>query len=169
MRNGKLMLAFMVVVLGLALTACGGKDYKPVAIKEGVDKCEVCQMLIKDDQYATEIILKDQKPLKFDDIGDLFVWLKKNGRDNVGAIYVRDYKTKEWLELDKATYVYDASAKTPMSFGVLSFKSEADADAYIKEKGTGKKMMAKDLDSHSWEHAGGGMHKQEMGGQGSTK
>lgn len=143
----------LVLFAALAMAGCGDKSYKPVAIKDGVDKCETCQMLIKDDHNATEIILKDGKPLKFDDLGDLYVWLGKNGRDNVGAMYVRDYKTKEWLELGQAFYVYDPGNKTPMSYGVFSFKTEADADAFIKEKGSGTKMTAKDLDSHKWDSA----------------
>lgn len=159
MRMGKAwMLLILMVWIITAGAGCGEKEYKPVAIKEGVDKCEVCQMLIKDDHNAAEIILKDGKPLKFDDIGDMFVWLKEHGRDNAGAIYVRDFKTKDWIGLNEATYVYDKSNKTPMSFGVFSFKSEAEADSFIKEKGMGAKMTAKDLDSHDWQNAGMGGH-----------
>lgn len=156
----KTVLVLMVLALALGvLAACGGKtEYKAVAINEGVDKCEVCQMLIKDDQYATQIILKDQKPLKFDDLGDLYVWLNKNGRDKVGAAFVRDYYTKEWINLDQAVYVYDKGIKTPMSFGVVSFAKETDADKFIKEAGAGKKMTAKELDSHDWPHSMGGGH-----------
>ncbi|MDF2936022.1 MAG: putative lipoprotein [Paenibacillaceae bacterium] len=146
-----------VLILGV-LAACGKTEYKAVAINEGVDKCEICQMLIKDDQYATQIILKDQKPLKFDDLGDLYVWLNKNGRDNVGAAFVRDYYSKEWINLDQAVYVYDKAIKTPMSFGVVSFAKEADADKFIKEAGAGAKMTAKELDSHDWAHTMGGGH-----------
>jgi len=156
---------FLSFIVLLALTVwaaagCGDKEYKPVAIKEGTDKCEVCQMLIKDDHNATEIILKDGKPLKFDDIGDMFVWLNKKGREQVGAIYVRDYSTKDWVDLDTAFFVYDKTNKTPMSYGVFSFKTEAAADQFIKEKGSGSKMSAKDLESHDWS---GGMGHDHSG------
>lgn len=175
MRKYFLPALILTMAVMIALSGCGKKEYKPVAINAGVDKCEVCHMLIPDDHNATEIILKDGKPLKFDDIGDLYVWLKKNGEDNVGAKFVRDYYTKEWIELEKATFVYDKSNKTPMAFGVYSFKSDQDADKFIKEKGSGKKMTAKDLDSHSWErdtdmmkgHGGaGGTQMQEQSGGG---
>lgn len=156
-KNAVLYLMVVVIALGV-ITACGKTEYKPAAIKEGVDKCEICQMLIKDDQYATQIILKDQKPLKFDDLGDLYVWLNKNGRDKVGAAFVRDYYSKEWILLDQAVYVYDKSVKTPMSFGVVSFAKETDADKFIQETGAGKKMTAKELDSHDWAHSKGGGH-----------
>lgn len=160
----------LAVLMMMAVVGCGQEKYKPVAIKEGVDKCEVCQMLIKDDQYATQIILKDQKPLKFDDLGDLYVWLGKNGRDQVGAAYVRDFHTKEWVELDKATYVYNQAIKTPMSFGVVSFAKETDADKFIQEQGAGKKLTAKELDSHEWSSTMGGGHgSMGEGGHGSMK
>lgn len=169
MRKPILLMFALTVAAFIFLAGCGKKEYKPVAINVGVDKCEVCHMLIQDDQNATEIILKDGKPLKFDDIGDMYEWLKKNGAGAVGAKFVRDYNTKEWIELEKATFVYDKSNKTPMAYGVYSFKSEQDADKFIKEKGTGSKMTAKDLDSHSWErntdmmkgHGAGGMQMQQ--------
>lgn len=152
------LMMIMAVLAVVVVTGCGKKEYKPVAINEGVDKCEICQMLIKDDQYATQIILKDQKPLKFDDLGDMYVWFKKNGKDNVGASYVRDFYSKEWVALDKAVYVYDKEAKTPMSFGVVSFIKDADAERFLKEHGSGTKMTAKDLDSHDWANTMSGGH-----------
>lgn len=169
-RKQTWVLPLLLLLLAAFAAGCGDKEYKPVAIQEGVDKCEVCQMLIKDDHNATEIILKDGKPLKFDDIGDMFVWLKEHGREQVGAIFVRDYKTKEWIGLDKATYVYDAANKTPMAFGVFSFKSEAEADSFIKEKGAGTKMTAKDLDNHHWKNTRmGGGHNSGHGAAGGSK
>lgn len=173
-KHAVLLLAF-IMIAAVALSGCGKKEYKPVAINPAVDKCEVCHMLIADDYNATEIILKDGKPLKFDDIGDMYVWLKKNGTDTVGAKFVRDYNTKDWIQLENATFVYDKTNKTPMAFGVYSFKNEQAADAFIKEKGAGKKLKAQELDSHTWErdmdmmkgqHGGSGMQMQ--GGQGQS-
>lgn len=158
MKKTSMLLLFILAVAVGALAACGKTEYKAVAINEGVDKCEICQMLIKDDQYATQIILKDQKPLKFDDLGDLYVWLEKNGRDKVGAAFVRDYYSKEWINLDQAVYVYDKSNKTPMGYGVVSFAKEADADKFVKEVGAGVKMTAKELDGHDWAHTMGSGH-----------
>lgn len=166
MRKWTLVLAALVMAIAVTAAGCGKKEYKPVAVNVGVDKCEVCQMLLKDDQSVTEIILKDQKPLKFDDIGDMYVWFKKNGKDNVGASYVRDYSTKEWVKLEDATYVYDKSNKTPMGFGVFSFAKEADADKFIKELGSGTKMKSADLDKHTWANTMGSMGS--MGSMDST-
>lgn len=159
MRKGLISVLIGIVSFGL-LAACGGKEtYKPVDIQAGVDKCEVCHMLISDNEHATEIVLKDKRVLKFDDIGDMFVWLKENGEEQVGAKFVRDYHTKEWVELKKATFVYDPGFHTPMGYGVLSFQSEEEADKFIQEQGTGRKMKPADLANHTWEqHATHGQH-----------
>lgn len=143
-----LTLALLLAVAMLA--ACGKTTYKPVAIDETVDKCPVCNMAVADDQFAVEIILKNKKALKFDDLGDLFVWRAENGTKDIGEQFVRDYNTKEWVRLADATYVYDKSIQTPMAFNVISFKEKKDAEAFVSKEGKGRIMTAQELDSHEW-------------------
>jgi copper chaperone NosL len=161
----------MVLPLAAALTGCGGQtEYKPAAIQEGVDRCVECNMLIADDHHATQILLKDGKSLKFDDIGDLFLHKKKHQlEEQVGAEFVRDYRTTEWLELKNAFFVYDASFRTPMAYGIYSFKTKADAEKFIQEQGKGKLMTSADLEKHSWDrnmdsmkHMSSPMHNPDM-------
>lgn len=149
--------------LWLLLAACGGKQYEPQAINEATDVCAICKMAVKDDQYATQIITKDGQSLKFDDIGCMNKWKQENGTETIGAAFVRDYNSKQWLRYEKAYYVYDASFKTPMAYGIVSFEKEADAKAFIAEQGKGKLMTAEELANHSWE-----VHRDmmNMGGKG---
>lgn len=170
----KFSLLFMVlVVVALVLAACGEGDngkkaedansenkesdetteleYEPEPIDPETDVCVVCGMAIADDEHATQIILKNRKPLKFDDIGDMFVWLDENGEDDIGAKFVRDFHTLEWILLENATFVYDEGISTPMGFGVISFKDSEGAEAYIEENGFGKLLSATDLYNHEWE------------------
>jgi copper chaperone NosL len=142
----------MAMALGLGLlSGCGTKDYAPVSIQEDVDKCHVCNMQVADNQHATEIILKSGQALKFDDIGCLNEWEKKNGKEQIGAEYVRDYHTKEWVHLKNASFVYDKTFKTPMAYGIYSFKEKEAAQKFLQEQGKGKLMTADDLHSHTWE------------------
>lgn len=136
----------------LVITGCGEKEFQPVPINPEVDTCEVCNMMVPDDHNASEILLKDGKVLKFDDIGDLYVWKKEHGSEQIAVQYVRDYHTAEWIKLEEATFVYDREFKTPMAFGVYSFKDKAEAEAFVKEQGRGQLMSAADLDNHHWEH-----------------
>lgn len=150
MRKG-IQLTLIMVAMLLVLSACGGEKYEPQAINENTDVCVICKMAVKDDQYATQIITKDGQSLKFDDIGCLNTWKQENGTDTIGAEFVRDFNSKQWLRYEKAYYAYDPSYKTPMAYGIVSFEQEADATAYIEEQGKGKLMTAEDLANHSWE------------------
>lgn len=150
MKKGLVLIVAIIVSLSL-LAGCGKTEYKPVAIDETVDKCPVCNMAVADDQFAVEIILKNKKALKFDDLGDLHVWRKENGTKEIGEQFVRDYNTKEWVKLADATYVYDKSIQTPMAFNVISFKNKKDAEAFVSKESKGQIMTAEELDNHTWE------------------
>lgn len=160
-------LASMALILSLVLVlaGCGKTKYEPVAIDESVDKCPVCNMAVADDSFATEIILKNKKALKFDDLGDLFVWKAKNGESDIGEQFVRDYNTREWLKLSDATYVYDKSTRTPMAYNVISFKDKADAEAFVQKEGAGEILTADQLADRKWE-PNEEMMKQMMGDSG---
>jgi len=165
------VLLLLLSIIVAAAAGCGAKKkFEPSPIQEGVDTCAVCKMMIADDHNATQIILNNGKAYKFDDIGDLFVWLGNNKEEDINVKYVRDFHTKEWVELEDAFYAYDESFKTPMSFGVYSFKNKAEAEAYIKEQGKGVLMTAAELNNHDWEstmsHDGHDHHGEQGGHEG---
>lgn len=140
----------LILVLAFILAACGEQKYEAQAINEETDICVICKMAIKDDQYATQIVTKDGQSLKFDDIGCLNTWKTENGTDTIGAAFVRDFHTKQWLPYDKAYYAYDPSYQTPMAYGIVSFENEEEARSFIAENGTGTLMSAADLANHTW-------------------
>lgn len=147
-------LFILVGLMSAALLGCGEPEYKPAAIQEGVDRCVECNMLIADDEHAAQIVLKDGKVLKFDDIGDLFVYKKKQSLgDTIGAQFVRDRGTLDWIKLESAAFVYDPQFRTPMAYGVLSFKSKADAEKFVQEQGKGRLLTAEELETRAWESA----------------
>ncbi|MGN7454686.1 nitrous oxide reductase accessory protein NosL [Paenibacillus pasadenensis] len=135
----------------LLLAACGSKDYGPVPIDESVDKCAICNMTVKDDAFATQLTTTEGKTFKFDDIGCMNDWKAKNAAAKIGGEYVRDYNDKEWIAYADAYYVYDKDLKTPMAYGVVSFKDKASAEAFAQEQGKGQLLTAAELASHSWE------------------
>lgn len=124
----KISFLFMILAaFALVLAACNGGNnsneaenagsetestettelaYKPESINPETDVCEVCGMAIADEEHATQIIFKNEKSLKYDDIGDMFVWLEENGEEEIGAKFVRDFNTLEWIQLEEATFVY---------------------------------------------------------------
>ncbi|KKC46443.1 MULTISPECIES: nitrous oxide reductase accessory protein NosL [Paenibacillus] len=147
----KITLVLFVSLFTILLAAgCGKQTYEPVPIDETVDKCAICNMQIKDDAFATQLTTTEGKTFKFDDIGCMNEWKEKNAEAKIGGEYVRDYNDKEWIPYDQAAYVYDADFKSPMAYGIYSFKDKASAEAFTKEQGKGRLMTAADLASHEW-------------------
>ncbi|RCX23745.1 copper chaperone NosL [Fontibacillus phaseoli] len=155
MKKGFVALSFILVLIVVA--GCGKKTYQPQAINEDVDVCVICNMQVKDDAFATQIVTKEGKSLKFDDIGCMNEWKSQNGTDEIGMAYVRDYNDKEWIEYEKAAYVYDASIRTPMAYGLVSFKDKKSAEQFIQEQSVGQLLSSEDLANHKWEQSKGMM------------
>ncbi|WP_318506611.1 nitrous oxide reductase accessory protein NosL [Bacillus sp. T3] len=121
------------------------------AIDEKVDKCENCKMAVADNADATEIILKDGKTLVFDDIGCMVnKWIRANGEKDIEAAFVRSHHDKEWLDYEKAVYVFDPKITTAMGYGVIAFKDKEGAQNFIDKNGMGKIMTKAELDKHDW-------------------
>ncbi|MFS0725989.1 nitrous oxide reductase accessory protein NosL [Paenibacillus sp. 1P07SE] len=150
MKMRRWSMAAAVLLTMLLVAACGGPSYEPQPVNEATDRCAICNMAIKDDEFATQIITKDGQSLKFDDIGCMHKWKTEYGTETVGAEFVRDYTNSKWLKYEDAYYVYDADIQTPMAYGIVSFEGEAEAEAFIAERGAGELMTAADLASHTW-------------------
>ena len=164
MKKHGLRVWFVLMVIMAITSACGSEEYVAQAINEETDICVICNMAVKDDAFATQIVTKDGQSLKFDDIGCMNEWKQQNGTDTIGAEFVRDHGSSQWLNYDKAYYAYDASYKTPMAYGIISFEKEADAQAFIQEQGTGMLLTAEELAAHSWEVNRDMMDMSEMEG-----
>lgn len=123
MRSKSYCLLFAGAV-ALFLTACSGdRDSGPIDVKWDRDACERCRMVLSDRHYAAQIRYlpegkKRTKVVLFDDIGCATLWLEdKPWKDDSGAeIWVADYRTGEWIDARKATYV--KSRITPMGYGL---------------------------------------------------
>ena len=120
-------------------------------------KCDICQIGVTDNQFATEIILENGKALKFDDIGCMYKWMEINSDEKTKEKFVRDYDSKDWISLEDATYVYDKTITTPMAYNVISFKNKKDAESFVSNY-KGKVLSYKELAEHKWE-----MNKEMMG------
>ena len=142
---------FYMVFVGIFLFAgCGEKKVEVEPINESVHVCEVCKMQVKDEAYSTQLTTKNGQNYKFDDIGCMNVWKKENGTENIVKQWVRDNKDLNWVEYSQASYVYDASFRTPMCYGIVSFKHKTSAEDYAKKQRRGTVMTAKDLEKHHW-------------------
>jgi len=160
MKKARAALALAAALL--LVSACGAGDPKPSAVNEDTDKCAACNMQVKDDGFATQLITADKRVYKFDDLGCMFDWKSENPDAKIAIEFVRDHETLEWVKAEDAYYAYDPSFQTPMAYGVVSFRDKASAEKYVSEQGTGVVMDWVQLGNHTWErhkdHAHGGTH-----------
>jgi copper chaperone NosL len=163
------LLTFILISI-ILIAGCGKQEIKPVAIDEQSDKCEVCHMAVKDDGHATEVILENGKAILFDDIGCMYKWLEENEGKEVAQFYVKDYGSKEWIELEKATFVYDKTVKTPMAYNVIAYTDTKAAQSFTEDHG-GELLSHEELQHHSWERNQDMVKemKEKMHGHGDSK
>lgn len=174
MMKNKLFLFTIFTALLFVLGACSGSDngttdetgeetsdvvetkYEPEDVKD-TDVCEVCAMAVPNNEHATQIVLTNERSLKFDDIGCMYKWIEENGEDEIGTAFVRDYNTEEWFDFTAATFVFDEEIDTPMAYGIISFIDAAEAEQFVEEFGKGDILTRADLDEHEWK-----MYKEMM-------
>ncbi|MER2000736.1 MAG: nitrous oxide reductase accessory protein NosL [Lysinibacillus sp.] len=140
----------------LILAGCSEKEYTPKEISAETDVCEVCNMSISYLDYAGQIVFKNDDHQVFDDIGCLMEYIIDNGEDDIGAAFIKDEATKNWINVKNAIYIYNANYWTPMNYGVLAFGDEAAATEYMKQNGEAKKLQYDDLLTFEW-----GIHSHE--------
>jgi len=133
-RKLLVLLATIVVAQGCAKTG----DPVPVEIYPEEDVCETCRMLITDQRFAAECIMRMGRAKKFDDVicmiryFDMAATLGIAKREDVRAYFVKDYDFKEWVEAGKAYFV-KANVVTVMGYGVVTFKTRERATQFARE------------------------------------
>ena len=144
----KVFWAVIVLFMVSAVDALAGaaKLPSPVDIPEGAS-CGECGMTVhKGGLTGSEVITKAGKVDYFCDLGDMLVYyevLKK--KQDVAAIYVKDYETGAWVEGRAAFYMTGARVATPMKYGILAFKDRAGAEKYRAAKGGEKVYSFSDI------------------------
>lgn len=134
MRN-KLFMVIFIITFGLLVGCSEEASLDPVSIDENVDSCDVCSMGILDVDAATQVIMEDGDPKMYDDIGCMITDLQQNKDMAIGKIYVHDYNSNDWIEFDNATFIQDEATPTPMSYGIIAFESQEEAESFQKENG----------------------------------
>jgi copper chaperone NosL len=120
---------FLLLALALLVAGCaqGTAEIKPPEIRYGEDVCAECKMIISDPRFAAaysyQVSPGRYENALFDDIGDMLVHAVKHPEHQVVAWWVHDYDSKEWLDGQKAAYVFSNNLRTPMAQGTAAFAS----------------------------------------------
>ena len=115
---------------GLLVAGCVSSELKPVDIFPE-DACAQCRMAVSDKSFASEIITEEGEVLKFDDLGCLENYRKKNPAVKIRTIFVSDFDTKTWLPYEKSRIV-KTGITTPMGSGRVAFADSAKAVEFLK-------------------------------------
>ncbi|WP_281950755.1 hypothetical protein [Nitrosophilus kaiyonis] len=109
--------------ISLAFLGCEKKDYtkEPATMHWDRDMCERCKMAISERKFAVQAIDENGKVYKFDDIGCLILWQKKEHPEiHFKKIWITDAKSGEWIDAKEAEYTRDYI--TPMGYGFGAHK-----------------------------------------------
>ncbi|MGI9666691.1 MAG: nitrous oxide reductase accessory protein NosL [Acidimicrobiia bacterium] len=125
----------IVVAIALLGAACGTADASgPPEIQYGRDICVECNMIISEARFATAYRLADGTDRKFDDVGDMVVYLQETGETPTDS-WVHDFETEEWIEASAAHFVPTLSVSSPMGHSIVAFSDLERATAFAVDVG----------------------------------
>lgn len=118
--------------------------------KEVAPICAICNMRISDENIRFSVSdTKSLQKVMFDDIGCALLWrdqqcaTMQDSFDSNAIAY--DYYTAETVNMSDAFYVIDSGVKTPMRYGILSFKTKEGAERFVRESKKGKVISYQEL------------------------
>ena len=129
----KLILSIILLILA---SCDNDKVLKPVDIHYGQDICERCKMIISEERFSSQMILKNGEVYNFDDIGGMITYVSENKiNPETAIIYVKDFNTKKWLTSDEAVFISLENINSPMNFGLIAVSDNEIAGNIISEQG----------------------------------
>ena len=129
----KLILSIILLILA---SCDSDKVIKPVDIHYGQDICERCKMIISEERFSSQMILKNGEVYNFDDIGGMITYVSENKiNPETAVIYVKDFNTKKWLTSDEAVFISLENINSPMNFGLIAVSDNEIAGNIISEHG----------------------------------
>ena len=134
----------------LLLGACGDKKLEARDINPATEICKICNMSVAAEKYAGQVALANGDYETFDDIGCLMEYYNKTDKKDIGEAFVKDFSGEAWVEVDQAIYVSDKEISTPMSYGVIAFKTTDEAQKFIDSEGKGKIVTFEDVKAMDW-------------------
>ena len=93
-------------------------------------------------QWQTQVVFSDGFMVPFDGCKCMFGFLFKMGQHNkkhtsadVAAVWVREFKTGDWINAQQAYYVIGSSEMGPMGKELIPFSDAPSAESFQKEYG----------------------------------
>ncbi len=120
-------LVLLVIVLG---AGCARGEVQPEPLAVGQESCAFCRMTVSQPEFASQLLVDDELPKFFDDLGCLQSYLTATtpGPDG-GVIFVTDHKTRAWVRADVAVYTRAPAVATPMASHLVAHATTDSREA----------------------------------------
>ena len=109
----------------------GNIEQKALPIKLNKTNCAKCAMIIKGQDNAVEVAVKDGRTWFFDDLGCMVKWLKDKPFKESAKIWVYSLDTKRWIDAREAKYT--TNEHTVMHYGFGAREHGDDKTISFKE------------------------------------
>ncbi|RMG44696.1 MAG: hypothetical protein D6723_19045 [Acidobacteria bacterium] len=124
----------VLMAMSLSLGGCTEGRPQPVPIQLNEDMCAFCRMAISEKRFAAEMINVDGEVFKFDDIGCMIRFVRmRQQKETARAFFVNDYHRRQWLEAERAFFVYARELRTPMDSHLVAFRERGAAEAFARD------------------------------------
>ena len=125
---------YLIAALLLTFFSC---NVSPQDIDYGNDGCHFCKMTIVDKVHAAEFVTSKGKVYKFDATECMINFLKDfEDASEVELYLTNNYSEPEALiDATKATFLISENIPSPMGAFLSAFKSKAEAEKILSEKG----------------------------------
>jgi copper chaperone NosL len=127
-------LSLVIVACALLLVACDNGSARPPDIRWQEDVCDYCRMVVEDRRYAAGYRLENGAAHKFDDIGDMVLFLPME-KSKIASIWVRSVEEDRWLPAADAFFVQSVRIESPMGSGLAAVAGRERAEALARETG----------------------------------
>lgn len=139
--------AFLLVLVMVLLPLVA-----PAAEKAAPTWCNKCNKNISEANKKYSVTLTEGiEPMSFDDIGCSLLWrdgecaMRMSAFDSNARVY--DYLTSEPVLMENAFFAYGPEIKTPKGYGIIAFKTRAQAAAAAAQSGKAKVLTFQELTS----------------------
>lgn len=130
-------------ILTLLAMAC---SRQPSEIHYGSDECAYCKMMITDHRFASQIVTRTGKAIKFDAIECLAAYTGEHKSELESAkLWVSDFSAPgTWVKVGDAEIVRSSVINSPMGASLLGFGSPESAEKHLADY-TGERIAWQEI------------------------
>lgn len=99
----------------------------------GEEECAHCNMMISDQQFASQLVTSTGRHYSFDAIECMAAYTADFDGE-IHSLWVRDYyEYEEWIDATQATFVQSDEIPSPMSVNISAYKDREDAQQQVED------------------------------------